>query len=126
MQEKVNMILRLILGLIFTIFGANKLIGFMGMPELTGTAATFMGGLGASGYFFIVLGIFETASGILLLVNRFTSLALVMLAPITVNIFLFHAFIAQSGLPLGIIVIGLNAYLGYANREKYSAILSAS
>ena len=93
---------------------------------MAGAAATFMGGLGAAGYFFPVLGVVETASGILLLINRYSALALALLAPITINIFLFHSVLAQDGLPLGIIVVGLNAYLAYANREKYSGVLSAS
>lgn len=125
MQAKVNMVLRLLLGLIFTVLGANKLISFLPAPEFGQAAMSFFGALAASGYFFIALGLIETVSGILLLINRYVGLALAMLAPVTINVFLFHVFLAPEGIVVAIIVIGLNAYLAYANREKFSGVLSA-
>ena len=124
MQDKVNMVLRLLLGLIFAVFGANKLVTFLPSPEFSTDAMNFFGALASSGYFLKLLGIVEVASGLMLLTNRFTALALTMLAPVTINIFLFHVFLAPSGLVLAIIVIGLNAYLAYVNRDKFSAVLS--
>jgi hypothetical protein len=125
MQAKVNMVLRILLGLMFTVFGANKLISFLPPPEFGEAAMNFFGALATSGYFFITLGLIETASGVLLLINRYVGLALAMLAPITINVFLFHIFLAPEMIALAIVVIGLNAYLAYANRDKFSGVLSA-
>lgn len=124
MQSKVNLILRILLGLIFTVFGANKLVAFLPSPEFSEAAMSFFGALAASGYFFKLLGIIELASGLMLLTNRYAALALAMLAPVTINVFAFHVFLAPAGLPVAIIVIALNAYLAYANREKFRGIFS--
>ena len=102
MNSKVTLGARILLGLIFTVFGLNGFFNFIPMPPPEGAAAAYLGGLAASGYFFPVLKITEIISGLLLLSGRFVPLALLFLAPIVVQIFLMHAFLAPSGLPLAI------------------------
>jgi len=65
------------------------------MPE---TAMGFLGGLVSSGYFLPVLAATQTMAGFLLLTGFAAPLALVILAPIALQIFLFHAFLTP-GLP---------------------------
>ena len=97
----------------FFVFGLNGFLNFLPMPELGGAAGEFFAGLGAAGYFFPVLKAVETVCGALLLIRRFVPLALVLLAPIVVQIFLFHAFLDAAGLPMAIVLIALQAYLGF-------------
>ncbi len=73
-----------LMGLIFFVFGLNGFLHFIPDPELTGDAATYMGGLGAAGYFFPVLKIVEITAGFLLLIRKFPALALVLLVPVVV------------------------------------------
>lgn len=127
MKSKIDLVARLLLGLIFTVFGLNKFLHFLPMPAMTGQPGDFFGALGTAGYFFPFMAIFETVSGILLLINKYVGLALVVLAPITLNILMFHAVLAHDGLPLAIIVVVLNAYLGFfVNKSKFEGILSAN
>ena len=112
-----------LLGLIFFVFGLNGFLNFLEMPEMTGDAAAYMGGLGAAEYFFPLLKSVEVVGGLLLLVRRLPGLALVLLAPVVVQIFLFHAFLDPN--PQGLVTAGLlvtcEAYLGfvvYADRFK--------
>ena len=73
-----------------------------------------------------MLKLIEITGGILLLVRRFVPLALVLLAPIIVQIFLFHAFLEPSGLVMGLILVALEAYLGFGlYRESFRTVLAS-
>ena len=124
---KVALIARIILGLIFFIFGLNGFLQFIPIPEMPGEAGAFLGALAATGYFFPVLKIFEIASGLMLLSGRFVPLALIFLAPITLQIFLFHAALAPGGLGMAILILILEWYLGlFVYRSSYSGLLQAT
>ncbi len=116
---------RVVLGLVFFVFGLNGFLHFIPQPPPSGVAATFMGGLAATGYFFPLLKTTEVLGGALLLSNRFVPLALTMLAPIIVNIFAFHAALAPEGMPIAVLVLGLEIALAYANRKAFAPILTA-
>ena len=84
----VTMISRILLGLVFVVFGANKIVPFMPTgPMPTGVAGQFMGALVASKYL-IFVGLCEALPGLLLLFNRYVPLALTLLGPVIVNILL--------------------------------------
>ena len=74
-------VVRVLLGALFLVFGANKLVPFMPMPELPAAAGPFVGGLASTGYFFPLLGSIEVVMGALLISGRFVPLALTVLAP---------------------------------------------
>jgi uncharacterized membrane protein YphA (DoxX/SURF4 family) len=114
MKAKLPLIARVLLGLIFFVFG---LIGLLNLipppPDLPERLQTFNNGLMATGYFFTFLKATETICGLLLLTGFFVPLALVVLAPISINIFLVHAFLAPSGLPLALVIGILIVYLAF-------------
>jgi putative oxidoreductase len=93
---------RLLLGLLFLVFGLNGFLQFLKMPPPTGTAAQFFGVLLVSHEIVVIMAI-QAIGGALLLANRFVPLALFLLGPVIVNIVLFHAFMNPSGLPMAII-----------------------
>jgi putative oxidoreductase len=104
LMKKVSLIARLLLGLIFLVFGLNGFFHFIPMPPPQGLAAQFMGALYASHILSIVMAL-QLLGGVLLLSGRFTPLALLVLAPIIANILLFHLFIEPSGLPLAVVLL---------------------
>ena len=123
---------RIVLGIIFLgsgIFGMLMALGIVPMPPqkepMSDAATAFMTGLFKSGYLFHLIKATEIVSGALLLANRFTPFALILLAPIVVNIFLVHALLVPSGLPIGILVVVLEAYLGWAYRGSYRPLFEA-
>ena len=124
-QLKAKTAARLLLGAVFFVFGLNGFLQFIPMPPPAGLAATFMGGLGASGYFFPLLKGTEVLVGLALLSNRFVPLALTILAPIVVNIVAFHAFLAPAGLALPVVVTALGVYLAYTERAVFAPLLRA-
>ena len=89
----VTLIARLLLGLIFVVFGLNGFLNFLSMgPMPSGLAGQFIGALVLSHYIWVVAAL-QLAGGSLLLVNRFVPLGLVLLGPVIVNIILYHVFL---------------------------------
>ncbi|HEY4874458.1 MAG TPA: hypothetical protein VIH86_02705 [Puia sp.] len=122
------LIARIILGLIFFVFGLNFFFHFIpnnSQPE--GKAAAFLGGLFQSGYFFPLIKIIETISGILLLANRYIALILIILMPISINILLFHSVLEPGGTPITIslLIIVTQLFLAWSYRNSYKQLFIA-
>lgn len=115
-MNKVTLAARLLLGLLFV--GPGIMFFVMAPPPPTDDAmGIFFKGLVASGYFLYLLKITEIVCGLLLWAGRFVPLALVILAPIILNIFLVHAFLDPSGLILASIIGLLEIYLAFFSAE---------
>lgn len=116
------LVVRFLIGAIFVVFGANKLLHFIPQPPLPAAAVPFLTGLAASGYMLTTLGIAEVIAGALLISGRFVPLALTILAPIIVNIALFHTVLAPAP---GMVVFLLAAelYLAWVYREAFRGLL---
>jgi hypothetical protein len=124
MMKYVDIAAQVLLGLIFFVFGLGGLLKWFPQPELDQQAAMYMSGLVTSGYFMPVLKLVETVGGLLLLMRRWSALALVLLAPVVVHIFLFHAFLAPEGMPLAVALVVLEAYLGFVvYRKSFRTVL---
>jgi putative oxidoreductase len=118
----VILIARLLLGLVFVVFGLNGFLNFLSMgPMPTGLAGQFIGALFLSHYFWVVAAL-QLVGGLLLLVNRFVPLALVLLGPIIVNILLYHLFLNPAGMALAILVTILWFIVFYGYRQYFSSI----
>jgi putative oxidoreductase len=122
MKQKLPMIAKYLLGVIYLVFGLNGFLQFIPLPPLPEAAGQFMGALGASGYFFPVLKLTEILGGVLLLSGFAVPLALVVLAPITIQIFLFHLVLTpgleNSVMSIVMIILHVAAAQGYANSFK--------
>jgi putative oxidoreductase len=107
-------IARILLGLLFTVFGANGFLHFIPMPPPSGLAGQYMGALFLSHYLVMVF-LLQLVGGLLLLANRYVPLALVLLGPVIVNIVLFHSFLAPQGLPMALFaaVLWLVVFVGH-------------
>lgn len=116
------LIARLLLGLVFVVFGLNGFLNFINTgPMPTGLAGQFMGALALSHYYWVVAGL-QVIGGVLLLVNRFVPLALVLLGPVIVNILCYHVFLNQAGTPPAIVVTVLWFIVFYGQRQYFSGI----
>jgi putative oxidoreductase len=115
-------IARLLLALIFVFFGLNGFVHFLPMTPPPGLAGQYAGVLYQSHHIHIVWAL-QIISGILLLINRYVPLALVILAPIIVNILLFHALMAPSGLPMAFLVLILWLFVAFRVREAFAGLL---
>jgi uncharacterized membrane protein YphA (DoxX/SURF4 family) len=118
-------ILRTLMGLLFIFASLTYFLNLIPVPEMTGPIKTFNEGLAAAPYFMTLLKTTELVCGILLVTGYFVPLALVLLAPVIVNIFFVHATMAPEGLPTAIIVVLIEAFLGYAYRKSYAPLFAA-
>ena len=116
-----SLIARILLGLIFLVFGLNGFLHFIPMPPPTGVAGQFFGSIFVSHYWVVICGV-QVLGGLLLLFNRFVPLALVILGPVIVNIFFFHALMAPAGVPLAIVVVVLWALVAIRNKQHLAGI----
>lgn len=123
MKAKLPLIARILLGLVFFVFGLIGLLNLMPPPpDMPEAMQTFNAGLAATKYFFPLLKLTETLCGLMLLTGMFVPLALVVLAPVVLNIILVHAFLGPEGLPLGILCGLLLAYLAFF-AEPYASVI---
>jgi uncharacterized membrane protein YphA (DoxX/SURF4 family) len=114
---------RLLLGLVFFVFGLNGFLQFLPTPPAPEKAMAFMGALAATGYMFPLIKSVEVIGGALLLSNRFVPLALAIVAPNVVNIVLFHAVLAPSGLPVALFVLALELFTAWSYRGAFVPML---
>ena len=119
-----GLIARLLLGLIFAVFGLNGFLHFIPIPPPTGTAGQFFGAIFVSHYWVVIFAL-QLIGGALLLINRYVPLALVLLGPVIVNIFFFHALMAPAGLPMAILVVILWAIVAVRNKQHLAGIFVA-
>ena len=115
---------RFLLALIFTVFGLNGFLHFIPAPPPSGVAGQFLGAMFVSKYLLFVFAI-QLIAGVLLFVNRFVPLALALLAPVIVNILLFHSLMAPSGLGLALFVAILWAVVFASVRSAFAGIVEA-
>jgi uncharacterized membrane protein YphA (DoxX/SURF4 family) len=94
------------------------------LPVPPGSDAEAFGrALGATGYMIPLLKGLELAGAVLLLRRRFVPLALVMLAPIVVNIAAFHLFLERGGLPIAAFLAAGLVYLGVVHAAAFRPLL---
>jgi putative oxidoreductase len=118
------LISRLLLGLLFSVFGLNGFLHFIPAPMPTGIAGQYVGALFVSHYLAAVFAL-ELVAGVLLLANRFVRAALVILAPILVNIVLFHACMAPAGFAPAVIAVALWAVVFSRERAAFAPLWAA-
>jgi putative oxidoreductase len=118
-----TVIVRLLLGLVFVVFGANGFLQFLPMPPLPqGLVGEFLHAFFASGYVYVIAGC-ELIGGLLLLIGRFVPLGLTILGPIIVNIVLFHLLLASEGLGLAIVIAVLFLFLLWRYWTAFAPLL---
>jgi putative oxidoreductase len=113
---------RVLLGLVFVVFGANAFLHFIPMSPMQGQAGAFIGALVSSGYIYVI-ALLQVVGGLLLLIGaRFVPLGLTLLGPVIVNIMLYHIFLDPSGLPMACVISILALFLLWVYRYKFPAI----
>src|SRR6266850_7042412 len=116
-------IVRVLLGLEFVVFGSNAFFHFMGpIPEMQGQAGAFVTALMSSGYMYVI-AVVQILGGLCLLLGaRFVPLGLTLLGPVIVNIVLFHVFLQPQGMAIAVVISALALFLLWIYRFKFPAI----
>jgi putative oxidoreductase len=117
-----TIIARVLLGLIFVVFGSNAFLHFIPMPPMSGPAKDFIGSMYITGYLQVIAAL-QVIGGALLLIGRYVPLGLTLLGPIIVNIDLYHLFMDHSGLPLAILISALSLFLLWRHRDAFAGLV---
>ena len=118
------LIARILLGLMFVVFGLNIYFHFIPMQPMPGDVGVLMGLMFQHGWF-TFYGILYVVGGLLLLINRFVPIGLVLLGPIIVNILLFHITFNPSGIGPGLFAALLEIFLIYECRSHFRPLFEA-
>ena len=119
----VVVVVRVLLGLPFLIFGLNALHPFMPMPPMSGDSGTFMTIMMHHGWV-PFLGVLYITAGILLLAGRYVPVALVILGPILVVILLYHVTLDPKELAVPIVLALLEVFLIYVYWPAFRGIFT--
>ncbi|MGH1467736.1 MAG: DoxX family protein [Bdellovibrionales bacterium] len=122
MKNKSVLITRLLLGALLLAFGLNGFFHFMPNPPSTEEAGALLGALGATGYFFPFVKSIEILTGLLLLSNKFTALALAIFTPVLVGIAQINFILNPAGIPVTLVLLALHLYLAYQHRAHYKPL----
>ncbi len=118
----VVLIARILMGLIFLVFGLNGFLHFIPMgPMPSGMAGQFIGLLFQSHYVYFVSAV-QAIGGALLLANRYVPLALTLLGPVIVNILLYHLLMDLKGIPMAVVVTVCWGIVAYRNRQYFAGL----
>jgi putative oxidoreductase len=117
---------RILLGLMFVVFGINGFVPFIpNPPSIPQNAGMFFGAMVQSHFSYFVFGV-QLLSGLLLLVNRFVPLAVVTLAAVIANIIAFHITMWPASLvPMPLVVAILWFAVAWSVRDHLKPLLSA-
>jgi putative oxidoreductase len=120
MKKKILFGVSLLFGLLFINSGLNKFFNYMPMPkDMPENMMKVMGAFMEIGWVFPLIAVAEITGGILFITNKFRALGAIILFPVLVGILLTHILIAPSGLPLAIVLLGIELWVIVENREKY-------
>ncbi len=120
-----TIIARVLLGLIFVVFGSNAFLHFIPMPPPPqNLAGDFLKVFFASGYVYVI-GAMQLAGGLFLLIGRFVPLGLTILAAVIFNILVFHTLMAPEGFAPALVVTVLELFLLWRYRDAFALLLRA-
>ena len=119
-------IARYLLGLMFTVFGLNGFVHFIPQPPPASQLALDYLTVLSTSHYFVAIFVLQLIAGVLLLVNRYVPLALVILAPLLVNILLFHGLMDPSGIGPGVLATILWFLVFAKARPAFDGILRAT
>jgi putative oxidoreductase len=122
----VVLIARILLGLIFVVFGSNIFLQFFPTPPMPAGPIKDFSTVMMATHYMQVVGFFQVLGGLLLFIPRFVPLGLTILAAILVNILATHLLVMHGGLfPIPILCVLLWLLIFWRYRSAFAGILGA-
>jgi uncharacterized membrane protein YphA (DoxX/SURF4 family) len=126
LMKTITTVIRILLGLIFTVFGLNGFLHFIPMQPMPQAAMIFFAALTATGDMIRLIFFGQLIGGVLLLTGVAVPLALAILAPIVVNILFFHLFLSPGGLAIAFAVVAMEVFLAWRYQDAFAPLFSSS
>ena len=120
MKKKILFGVSLLFGLMFINSGLNKFFHYMPVPNnipinMMNALTAFM----QIGWLLPLIAVAEIGGGILFITNKFRALGAIIIFPVLIGILLTHIIFEPSGLPIALILLGIEIWVIIENREKY-------
>ena len=120
MKNKILFIVSLLFGLMFINSGLNKFFNYIPIPaDLPEKLLYAMKALMEISWLLPLIAVFEIIGGTLFIFSKTRALGAIIILPINIGIFLTHLLIAPSGLPIAIVLMLINVWVIFENKEKY-------
>lgn len=123
-NRKLVRTIQILFGIYLAFFGVIGYIMTLPAPPYNEAALAFIGALFATGYFFHMMSIIFVLTGLMFIFNKWSAFAAILLAPISVNIVLFHVFLDFTAWWMALIFAIANAYLLWVHWPRYKPMFS--
>jgi len=124
MKNKILLILSILFGLMFINSGLNKFFNYMPMPdEMPEDMIKLMTAFVQIGWLLPLVAVAEIVGGLLFMIPRFRPLGAIVIFPIMVGIVLTHIINAPSGLTIPLVLLAINVWVIFENREKFLPLI---
>ena len=124
MKKKVLFGISRLFGLMMVNSGLNKFLNYMPMPEMAEAAGQLMYAFMQAKWLFPLIAVVEIVAGILLITNKFRALGAIMILPVVVGIVLFHLVLDPAGNMISFILLAINGWVIFENRESYFPMIA--
>jgi uncharacterized membrane protein YphA (DoxX/SURF4 family) len=123
MKKKILFVVSLLFGLMFINAGLNKFFNYMSMPEdMPESMLKVMAALTEITWLIPLVGAVEIIGGALFITNRYRALGAIIIFPVIIGILFINIVSAPSGLPIALVLLAINLWAMYENREKYAPL----
>ena len=124
-MKYIPIIAKVLLAIPLLVFGVNKLLptAFLEAAAPEGAVAQLYLQAFFASYLAKTVALIEVVVGVLLFVKRFELVALLLLAPVSLNILFFHLFHEIEGTPPGLVIFVLNIYLLTTHKNKLAGLI---
>ena len=120
MKKKVIFVLSLLFGLMFINAGLNKFLNYMPVPaDLPEKMQKMMAAFMEIGWLMPLVGFAEIIGGILFIIPKTRALGAIIIFPVMIGILLTNCLVAPSGLPIALVLLAINVWVIFENRQKY-------
>lgn len=120
-KSRLEQVVRYLLAAMLAVFGANMFLHFMPQPEPPVEGGKFLGALQEAGYIFPTIRVVFLVAALLLVAGR-VALALLLVAPIAVNILGYHFKYDLPGTVMGGVLSALMVVLAVQRRKDIAAL----
>lgn len=125
MKNKILFIVSLLFGLMMINGGLNKFLHYMPLPEMPQAATDLMATFIESGWIMPLIAVVEIIAGVLIIIPKTRALAAIMIFPVVIGIVLIHIFQDPANMILGFVLLLINLWIIFENKEKYMPMINA-
>ncbi len=126
MKNKILFGLCLLFGLMFINAGLNKFFNYMPMPkDMPESMLKLMAAFMEISWLMPLVGFAEVLGGVLFIIPKYRALGAIIIFPVMIGILLSNIINAPSGLPIAIVLLVINLWVIFENREKYLPMIQS-